>query len=345
MCVFCCRYLYYEEAIITEDNVLCILYNAHKYMMPALARRCIEFARRILDVTNVCQLYESAKLYDESDLQERCRQIIQDSMLKVTQQDAFLDITQETLMDMLSFKYLNIPEADLVQAVTAWAEEECHRRHLELTPGNKRDVLGDVIYSLRLPTLTLEELENVSDILSSQEVSAITSYKTTGDSSNVTFSVEKRRRNSGLKSKVQILDKSCSSVIFAGKWTVTTINVSDDITLYGVDVLDMAPTSHTVRVTAEVTQNDVTLCRFGVNIQQCRRLDKLGAICTITFPNPARIHQGQFQIATSYRFIGGQYGTVPLGMPKSDTIDCDGVTLNFNPHKSCHIAAISFCPV
>ena len=48
------RFMYYEKATLTGDNVLCMLYAAKKYMLPDLEDICKEFLDKELDPNNVC---------------------------------------------------------------------------------------------------------------------------------------------------------------------------------------------------------------------------------------------------------------------------------------------------
>lgn len=41
-----------------------------------------------------------------------------------------------------------------------WSSAECKRRKLEVTAENQRTILGDALFSVRIPTMPLEEFAN-----------------------------------------------------------------------------------------------------------------------------------------------------------------------------------------
>ena len=47
-----------------------------------------------------------------------------------------------------------------LKACSRWAEEECRRKDLEVCPANQREVLGDALYLVHFPALTLPEFAN-----------------------------------------------------------------------------------------------------------------------------------------------------------------------------------------
>ena len=74
--------------------------------------------------------------------------------------DGFIDIDLSTVELILNRETLNCREMVLLEAVLTWAEAECERRKMEPTPKNKREVLGNALYLLRIPTMSLDEFAN-----------------------------------------------------------------------------------------------------------------------------------------------------------------------------------------
>lgn len=74
--------------------------------------------------------------------------------------ECFVEIDIHTLETVLARETLNCKEMNLFEAALNWAGAECSRREIESTPQNKRNVLGDALYLLRIPTMTLEEFAN-----------------------------------------------------------------------------------------------------------------------------------------------------------------------------------------
>ena len=56
------------------------------------------------------------------------------------QSEGFVDIDFSTLMSVLSRETLNCREIVLFDAALSWADAECSRQDLQVTPENKRKV-------------------------------------------------------------------------------------------------------------------------------------------------------------------------------------------------------------
>lgn len=52
---------------------------------------------------------------------------------------------------------LGIREVRLFNAVVRWADAECQRQQLQVTPEHKRKVLGKALALIRFPLMTIEE--------------------------------------------------------------------------------------------------------------------------------------------------------------------------------------------
>jgi len=66
------RYLYSDEVILSESNVMGVLYLAKKYMVPSLAEKCTKYLQDHLDPSNVFSILLSAQKYEEIKLVDRC---------------------------------------------------------------------------------------------------------------------------------------------------------------------------------------------------------------------------------------------------------------------------------
>jgi len=70
-------------------------------------------------------------------------------------------------------------EVDYFEAANRWAEEECKRQEIEVTPKNKRQVLGPALHEIKFGLLTPEELARSvqpSGILTGDELAEIYSW-------------------------------------------------------------------------------------------------------------------------------------------------------------------------
>lgn len=69
-------YLYCDEIHLEADNVLATLYVAKKYFDAHLARACVDYLETSLTAKNSCLLLSQSRLFEKSDLMQRCWEVI-----------------------------------------------------------------------------------------------------------------------------------------------------------------------------------------------------------------------------------------------------------------------------
>ncbi|KAJ8934483.1 hypothetical protein NQ314_013358 [Rhamnusium bicolor] len=154
------KYLYCDEIQLEADTVLATLYVAKKYIVPHLARACVNYLETSLTAKNACLLLSQSRLFEEPELMQRCWEVIDAQAEMALKSEGFVDIDMSTLESVLGRETLNCKEMNLLEAALNWAAAECGRREIEPTPQNKRAVLGNALYLIRIPTMTLEEFAN-----------------------------------------------------------------------------------------------------------------------------------------------------------------------------------------
>ncbi|XP_050055213.1 BTB/POZ domain-containing protein 6-B [Aphis gossypii] len=154
------RYLYCDEIQLEPDTVLATLYVAKKYIVPHLARACVNYLETSLTAKNACLLLSQSRLFEEPELMQRCWEVIDAQAEIALHSDGFVDIDADTLQSVLGRETINCKETILWEAAMNWASAECSRREIEPTPSNKRQVLDSALYLLRLPAMSLEEFAN-----------------------------------------------------------------------------------------------------------------------------------------------------------------------------------------
>lgn len=70
------RYLYCDDILLEPDNILATLYAAKKYIVPHLARACVNYLEVSLTAKNACLLLSSSCLFEEPELMQRCWEVI-----------------------------------------------------------------------------------------------------------------------------------------------------------------------------------------------------------------------------------------------------------------------------
>lgn len=78
------RYMYCDEVQLEADTVLATLYVAKKYIVPHLARACVNYLETSLTAKNACLLLSQSRLFEEPNLMQRCWEVI-DAQVSQTQ--------------------------------------------------------------------------------------------------------------------------------------------------------------------------------------------------------------------------------------------------------------------
>ena len=78
------RFTYSDEANLSLNNVMELLYLAKKYMLPSLADKCSAYLQENLDTSNVFYVLPDARKYEEKDLVDHCWKVIEKERKKQT---------------------------------------------------------------------------------------------------------------------------------------------------------------------------------------------------------------------------------------------------------------------
>ncbi|XP_012264537.1 BTB/POZ domain-containing protein 3 isoform X2 [Athalia rosae] len=204
------KYMYCDEIQLEADTVLATLYVAKKYIVPHLARACVNYLETSLTAKNACLLLSQSRLFEEPDLMQRCWEVIDAQAEMALRSEGFVDIDIHTLESVLSRETLNCKETHLWDAALRWASAECTRRELEATPANQRRLLGSALNLIRLPAMSLEEFANgvaQTGILNPQETIDIFLHFTASSKPQLCYPIKPRQ---GLKTQVCHRFQSCA---------------------------------------------------------------------------------------------------------------------------------------
>ncbi|XP_011177616.1 BTB/POZ domain-containing protein 6-B isoform X2 [Zeugodacus cucurbitae] len=204
------RYLYCDEIQLEPDNILATLYAAKKYIVPHLARACVNYLEVKLTAKNACLLLSQSRLFEEPELMQRCWEVIDAQAEMAIKSEDFVDIDLKTFESILSRETLNCKEIHLFEAALNWALNACQQKGVDVTPQNKRSMLGQALHLIRIPTMTLEEFANgvaQTGILTSQETIDIFLHFTAQSKPHLSFPT---RARAGLKTQVCHRFQSCA---------------------------------------------------------------------------------------------------------------------------------------
>lgn len=190
------KYLYYDEIELEADTVISTLYVAKKYIVPHLAKCCVHYLETSLNARNACILLSQSRLFEEHELTQRCWEVIDAQADEALRSESFVDVDYATLEQILARETISARELSLFKAAERWAEAECRRRDMDSAQqSNRRLVLQDALYHVRIPTMPLEEFANTvaqSGLLTLQETNSIFLYHTAAHRPELRFGTEQR---------------------------------------------------------------------------------------------------------------------------------------------------------
>ena len=151
------RYLYTEECVISEDNVISIVYLSTKYIVPSLTKKCVRFLQKTIAPDTAFSVLSHAVHFGADGLEENCWDVIDSECHEALESDAFLNVDHALLCELLSRDTLNVKEIDLFHAALKWSQNKCTEQGLKGTDKDKQTVLGNAVNLIRFPTMTIEE--------------------------------------------------------------------------------------------------------------------------------------------------------------------------------------------
>ena len=174
------RFIYSDEANLTPDNVMQLMYLAKKYMLPSLADKCSAYLRENLDGSNVFTVLPDVLKYEEKDLLDQCWKVVEKETEEAVNSGGFVTIARPILEELVKKETLNIKEVELFKAVDRWAGKECQKQGLVAEGSVKRRILGErIVKGIRFPMMEQKEFASVvleCDILSKKEVYDLVRY-------------------------------------------------------------------------------------------------------------------------------------------------------------------------
>ncbi|XP_044742026.1 BTB/POZ domain-containing protein 2-like [Chrysoperla carnea] len=215
---------------IHVNNVILLLRQARFFDEQELEGKCVNFLKFNLDAYNSIYLLRQARIYNEQELENKCLNIIDRHAMIALSANGFIDTDLNTLTTLLERNTIEIEELQLYKAILRWAEAECVRQQLPLSPENRRFVLGHAFNLIRFPLMTIEEFSGgpvQSGLLTDREVKELFLYFTVHPKPRVKFSniprfLEKSYRieqkvkifKNCFYSETELFDNSYSSINF-----------------------------------------------------------------------------------------------------------------------------------
>ena len=215
---FC--FIYSDEANLTPDNVMQLMYLAKKYMLPSLADKCSAYLQENLDASNVLTVLPAAQKYEEKDLLDHCWNVIEKETEEAVKSDGFVTIERSILEEIVENDSLSIKEVELFKAVDRWAGKECEKQGLVAEGSVKRRILGErIVKGIRFPLMEQKEFVSVvskCDILSKKGMCDLMRYFNSVLDTSVRFCETKR---AGSFEKICRFSSLATGWHYSGDWT------------------------------------------------------------------------------------------------------------------------------
>ncbi|KAH7702612.1 BTB/POZ domain-containing protein 6 [Aphelenchoides avenae] len=146
------RFIYTDEAVLTDDNLASVLSLADKYLVKELFDRCLQH----VTAANVCRFLPMAELY--AAFSEHCWSVALNNGDEVLNSEYFLDLPKELLVKLLASDDLQVDEKTVYNRAIDWARRRLENEGLECEPASIRAMLGDVFYLIRIPLFDAKDL-------------------------------------------------------------------------------------------------------------------------------------------------------------------------------------------
>lgn len=147
---------------------------ADKYLVYYFASSLIKQLEKYLYVSNCVIIYDQLMQLDAgNDLLTKSKTMIELYSAEAFKSKQFEKIGQDTLINLLKFKQLNITEFEILDACSRWVNAEVIRRGLSPTIENKRNVFKPIKPFIKYSDLSLEDLKkckDTDDLLTYEEI-------------------------------------------------------------------------------------------------------------------------------------------------------------------------------
>ena len=326
------RFIYSDEANLTPDNVMQLVYLAKKYMLPSLADKCSAYLKESLDASNVFTVLPDVQKYEEKDLLDHCWKVIEKETEEAVKSDGFMTIERSILEEMVEKDSLNIKEVELFKAVSRWAGKECEKQGLRAKGSVKRRILGErIVKGIRFPLMEQKEFVGVvldCDILTKKECFDMIKYFSALLTIPLGFSGERRT------GQVNVISRFCS---LRNGWGYSLGNpnsirlwVGKDVKLHSVRLFGSEYGKYSVRLSV-IDPSGFSIIyaneKFSSKLIQSEMGNYYGF--EIDIKPPAALQRNK-----EYRFIAYITGSRSwYGESGNQTVQHSGVAFTFRNHK------------
>ncbi|XP_045185511.2 BTB/POZ domain-containing protein 9-like [Mercenaria mercenaria] len=133
---------------VKEEHLLDILGMAHRYGFTELESAISDYLKAILNIRNVCLIYDLANIYSLRSLCETCKEFMDRNASQILQSDAFLTLSKHSVKELISRDSFCAPEIEIFISIQKWADD------------NEGEDPTPILESVRLALMSMHELLN-----------------------------------------------------------------------------------------------------------------------------------------------------------------------------------------
>ncbi|XP_052263784.1 BTB/POZ domain-containing protein 9-like [Dreissena polymorpha] len=145
------KYMYTGKMNLTEvkeEHLLDILGMAHRYGFTDLEAAISDYLKAILNIRNVCLIYDLANIYSLQSLCEVCKDFMDRNATQILHSESFLQLSAHSVKELISRDSFCAPEIDIFSSIQRWADE------------NHGEDPTPILDSIRLSLMSMHELLN-----------------------------------------------------------------------------------------------------------------------------------------------------------------------------------------
>ncbi|KAL5017581.1 hypothetical protein ScPMuIL_007170 [Solemya velum] len=232
------RFMYYDKSSLNDLIVLSVLYAANKYLVDGLVKVCKDYIENNMDADNACLLLQGSVELDITEIRQACIDYIVSNGQDCLKSKSFGVLSDVCVKELVSSDDLAADELTIWESLVRWSDSKCQERQLCINDTNRRNILGDLVYSVRFRDMdpgVFAKNVSTSDILSLEEKCLIFQFHHHVTDVLKHFSSKSGRRCEEEISRLLRFEKhKCG--IFNGGRSIDgiVISVSKKIYLYGI---------------------------------------------------------------------------------------------------------------
>ena len=131
-----------------------------QFKLEYLEENCIQHIDSRMNAENVCKFMNEAVLFKSQLLYEKCCKLFEEDTSNVLISFTFCELSQRALSAFLDVDGTNVLEIVIFQSIKIWMRHKCREQGLAVNGENMRMVIGDGLYKLRFPTMTVQDFAN-----------------------------------------------------------------------------------------------------------------------------------------------------------------------------------------